>query len=345
VKGLTNATVYRFWVGAVNIKGEGPQSSSEEIIPLNGVGDVLVIGRQKTRKDGSLALSVYVTGPGAVSAKQLPAAKSPTRRAKKASVGKAEDSSVRAKSKPRVAAQPTLVLAARADARGAGIVTLLLKPTRSALRALRAGRRVKVPLLLTFSSAGGVASAQQTTVELGGEGRPSSFPATGPPRPSQRYSFENDLAGWESAWGDLTLANSASEKFSDAQTLQITIHANPLSAINATYKSSSTALSTLKLGSAIYMWVYRPASTPSSVSVVPMVREGTGWTFCPGPAVKPPASMWYEISMTVANCTGSATASGSAIASELEVDAVGVQIDDPGGAASGKSIYLDQVSW
>jgi hypothetical protein len=43
--------------------------------------------------------------------------------------------------------------------------------------------------------------------------------------------------------------------------------------------------------------------------------------------------------MTLTNCTGSAGTS------ELEVDAVGVQIDDLGGAASGKSIYLDQVSW
>jgi Fibronectin type III domain/FG-GAP repeat len=344
VKGLTNATSYYFTVGAINAAGRGlPAEPSENVIPLNPVDDIFLVGQQKPGKEGALSLSLYVSGAGTLRAQQRASAvKAAAKDARKSPSKSRKASLARTKlerSNGGALTGTALVQSAHTSAKRAGVVTLVLKPTKTALRAIRAHHRVKVPLLLTFSLAHGESSSQETTIELGGKGGASGIPATGISQPSQRYSFAGGLAGWEPAWGNMTLANSPSQKFSGAQTLQITMHTELYSAVNATFESSTTALYPLKLGSVIYMWVYRPAGTPASVSVVPMVREGARWKYCPGSAVKPPANVWYQISMTVPNCTGSPTAT------EPEVRAVGMQIDDPGGVGNGKSIYLDQVSW
>ena len=321
VKGLKNGVRYTFTVTATDQFGTGPSSAASNAV----VPGQIVLDRSTSHTDGSVELTVQVPGAGVLSAAQTTAA---TGEARKASARHGSKKAHGHKPKSNGGLQPTLVETARqATANEQETATLILKPTVAAFRELVRQGKLTVAVQVSFAPEGTPISSTVTTdVNL--------------VRPG--YSFENGSEGWEEAWGNLAVAGSAAHHHTGRRSLQITIHSDPYSAVNATADGSASEgrVGLLSAGVPISMWVYRPASTPP-VGFRAMVRVGGEWAECRSAEVQPRANRWVRLSIIVPNST-SCKGSGGA---KSEVDGVGVEVDDKGDVASGKSVYLDDVSW
>jgi hypothetical protein len=321
VKGLKNGVTYTFTATAADRFGTGPPSA-----PSNAVTPgQIVLGEAKLLANGLVELPVQLPfGGGVLSASQAAAAK-----------GGAHESSVRRRSKKTSGRKQK----SKGGALGALVevaketigtyreaATLTIKPTVAALRELARRGKLAVPVQVSF-------------VPEGGE--PTSTAATNIDLVRPGYSFEAGSEGWEEAWGNLTVAGNAAHHHTGTRSLQITMHSEPYSAVNATASTgvAQDRVGLLQPGVPISMWVERPAGTPP-VGFRAMVRVGGGWTECRSAEVRPRANRWVRLGITVpgsANCKGTG--------GKLEVDAVGLEIDDRGNRANGKSVYLDDVSW
>jgi hypothetical protein len=238
----------------------------------------------------------------------------------------------------------------RVSAAGPGTVTLAIRPTPAGRARLRRRRPLGVPIQVTFVPAGGVASSQTTTIQLGARApaHPPVATTAARPIPSQYFSFDGSTDDWEAPWGDITLAASARHHFSGPDSLQLTIHRASFSAVDSPFAdadSFATFTDSLQPGDAVDMWIYRPASTPSTVGIRPMVRVGGNWTYCPSAEVFPPSDTWTELQVSVPSLTGGCGATPPERYHTPNVETVGLQVDDPGGRGAGKALYLDSVSW
>jgi hypothetical protein len=321
VKGLKNGVRYTFTVTATDQFGTGPPSAASNAV----VPGQIVLGRATGRADGSVVLVVQVPGAGVLSANQAIA---PKGGARKASVRHGSKRAHGHKPQSYGGSQSTLVEAVRDTIfNEQETATLTLRPTAAAFRELARRGKLTVPVQVAFAPEGG---------------EPTSTAATNVGLVRPGYSFEAGIEGWEQAWGNLTLAGNAAHHHTGTHSLQITMRSDPYSAVNATANSSASLgrVGLLPPGVAISMWVYRPVATPP-VGFRAMVRVGGEWTECRSAEVRPRANRWVRLSIAVpssANCKGSGGA-------KPVVDAVGVEVDDKGDVASGKSVYLDDVSW
>ncbi len=279
------------------------------------------LGRETVLADGAVQLEVEVPGPGVLSAAQVPAV------ATEDSVNRSTRRG-RSTKRPRAGeGSPDLVQGivpqvVEGDATGTVVV---FRPTADALRELARKRALAVPVQVSFTPTGGQASVSAARIDF-----------TKP-----EYSFEGGNEGWESAWGDLTVGGTTAHHHSGRHSLQITIHSDPYAAVNVTASSvSGDRLGLLQSGVPISMWVYRPSSTPP-VGFRALVRVGEEWTECRSAEVRPRANRWVRLSVTV---PGSASCKSSGAANP-EVHGVGVEIDDRGGVAKGKNVYLEDVNW
>jgi IPT/TIG domain len=330
--GLKNGVSYTFTVVAANPFGVGPPSApSNAVVPGQ-----IVLGAAKLLASGLVELPVQVpVGGGVLSASQATATAALAHESTARGGSKKKSSSKkRSRHKPKSTgksgggAQLTLVETTKENVGAAReAVTLILQPTAAALRELAQRAKLAVPVQVSFVPEGGQSPSTATT-DIG-------FVRPG-------YSFEAGTEGWEKAWGDLATAGSTAYHHTGKGSLQITIHSEPYAAVDATSTGSASQgrVALLQPGVPISMWVYRPASTPP-VGFRAMVRVGNEWAECRSAEVRPRANRWVQLSITV---PGSAHCKGPG-EPHLEVHGVGVEIDDKRGVASGKSVYLDDVSW
>jgi IPT/TIG domain-containing protein/fibronectin type III domain protein/FG-GAP repeat protein len=327
VLGLKNGVTYTFTVTATDVFGTGPPSGpSNSVIPGQ-----IALGVAKRLASGAVELTVELPGGGVLSAGPEPALA--TKSAEDTRVSSARRRSRRTsrhRASVKGGAPPVFIRAVEPWTVGAEeeSTTLLIEPTGAALRELTRKQTITAPVQISFTPTGGQPSLTTTDV---------SFTRPG-------YSFESGSEGWTQAWGGLTAAASSARHHTGGHSLRITIHSESYSAVNATADAGSiseSSLGLLQAGVTISMWVYRPAATPP-VGFRAMVRVGGEWTECRSPEVRPRAGRWVRLSITVPSSARCQSSSG---AENPEVHGVGVEIDDKGGVASGKSVYLDDVSW
>jgi hypothetical protein len=274
------------------------------------------LGHQTVLADGAIELEVEVPGPGVLSAGQVTALATMDRVSRPSAREKSKKPTAKSESSALVGA---LTQTVRTDEESP---TLVFKPTVAALRELTRKRAITVPLQVSFTPTGGQASVATTDI---GFARPG-------------YSFEGGSEGWTKAWGDLAIAVSAAHRHSGKHSLRIAIHSEPYSAVNVT--ASGGRLDLLQSGVPISMWVYRPSGTPP-VGFRALVRVGSEWTECRSAEIRPRGNRWVRLSVTV---PGSASCASSGAANP-EVHGIGVEIDDRGGVAKGKDVYLDDIGW
>jgi hypothetical protein len=284
------------------------------------------LGNEKVRKDGAIELAVELPGAGVLEVSQLPVLATAARVKPRASTHKR---SKRAGSKKRAGNAPILLQAIAPQTIEADVIetTLVLKPTATALRELARKRSVTVPVQVSFTPTGGSASLASTTI---------SFAQPG-------FTFESGIEGWTQAWGGLTVAPNTAHPHTGSHSLRIDVQSDPYSAVNVTEQAgirTGSPLTLLAPGVPVSMWVYRPAGTPL-VGFRAMVRVGSEWTECRSAEVRPRANRWVRLSIAIpgsVHCRGPAEPT-------VAVHAVGIEIDDKGNRAAGKSVYLDDVSW
>jgi hypothetical protein len=312
VHGLSPGTAYRFTVTATNAYGTSPASPPSNAITT--FRDKFVVGAPMQQADGSVV--VLVTSPAAGTVSAALAAGAPAKAAKK---GKTKKGKTRTpKQTPVLASVPPRASAAQADV----VVGLSFKPNAAGIARLLNQSTIRVPVRITFTSSAGASQTQAATLVFN----------------QPHFRFHGGTDGWASAWGDLTLASSTHRRHGGSDSLQVTIHRQPYPATDA----GDPREELLRPGNKVSLWVYRPASTPP-VGFWPMLILGSNWDYCPGPEVRPPANTWTRLTITMPSShAGCAKASGS---KDLVVQAVGVQIDDKGGVAAGRNVFISDVTW
>ena len=120
----------------------------------------------------------------------------------------------------------------------------------------------------------------------------------------------------------MSLANSAEQRFAGARSLKLSLPSGGWPAVRMRNTAGAVA------GTTITFRVFRPASAPASVGVIPFVSNN-GWSNSPG-SERSLASGWNTVTYTVpAGTTG-------------PLQAIGLQIADRGWTGA---LYLDAIAW
>ncbi|MEA2231829.1 MAG: mannan endo,4-beta-mannosidase [Solirubrobacteraceae bacterium] len=137
-----------------------------------------------------------------------------------------------------------------------------------------------------------------------------------------RADFEDGTPqSWEPAWGSLALANSTDQHVGGTRSLKLSF-SNGWPAARMRTTTGATA------GTTITFRVYRPASAPANLGVLPFVSD-SGWANSYGPETSLAAG-WNTVTYTVP--TGV----------RAPLQAIGLQVADHGWAGS---LYVDNVVW
>ncbi len=297
--------------------------------PAPPAHNVFTLLRTITRPDGTVRITINLAAPGLVSVRQ-PVLES-------VAAPQAVHSQV-VHTRGAILMHPT-----HAIAKYPGALTLTLRPSLLARKQFHIRHRVTIPVEITFTPSGARPASQITSIALQhvvGLGREPQAPQTPTLDPGERFSFEDETADPSNGWGDLTTARTNTEQLSGSNSQRITIHAAPYPAVGDLVPRSTQAAPLP--GETIYMFVYRPASTPP-VGAQVVVQMGERWLTCLSPEIKLPANTWSELALAIPSNPEGCVNSGTS--TETAVQAVGLQIDDPYSAASGHSIFLDEVSW
>lgn len=149
-------------------------------------------------------------------------------------------------------------------------------------------------------------------------------PPPPPPATTVRADFEDGtLQSWEPAWGTLSLANSTEQRYAGARALKLTASGGGWPA--ARMRTTTAAVA----GTTVTFRVYRPASAPATVGVIPYVSN-SGWSNAYGPEAPLTVAGWNTVTYTVPAGTAA------------PLQAIGLQIADHGWTGS---LYVDAVAW
>lgn len=121
--------------------------------PVGPSVPVVTVKKRKSRKDGAVNLTVEVSGAGRVAAAQ---AKN-TKQSKTTKITNQSQGARKKTARPLVKKTAKNVIAA-------GLVKLVIKPSKTAKVKLRRGKRVRVKLLVTYTDTAGATATAKTTV-------------------------------------------------------------------------------------------------------------------------------------------------------------------------------------